>query len=222
MNSSIQPRKFWTPKRVVFSFVIFALIASIGYSSCSTPSPVSNENNVSKTNDGKPETTVTASDPNSAPVVTPPLPASVMNTELTALDGSTFKLADYKGRVILVNLWATWCPPCRAEIPELIKVSQEFKAKGVEIIGLTNEDPESTEQKVKDFVRDFKITYKIGWSDQSFSISLMQGQVRNNIPQSFIISRDGRVLKKFVGFNPIETPPKLRQALEDAVNEKRG
>ena len=78
MNSSIQPRKFWTPKRVVFSFVIFALIASIGYSSCSTPTPISNDNNVPKTNDGKPGTTVTASDPNSAPVVTPPLPASVI------------------------------------------------------------------------------------------------------------------------------------------------
>lgn len=222
MNSSMQPRKFWTPTRVVFSIITFALIASIGFSSCSTPTPVSNDNNVSKTNDVKPGTTVASSDPNRAPLVTTPLPAAVMNTELKALDGSTFKLADYRGKVVLVNLWATWCPPCRSEIPDLIKVSQEFKAKGVEIVGLTSEDPESNEEKVKDFVREYKITYKIGWGDQSFVIALMQGQVRNNIPQSFIISRDGRVLKKFVGFSPLETPLKLRQALEDAVNEKQG
>lgn len=222
MKSSTQPRKFWTPARVVFSFITFALIAIIGFSNCSAPAPVSNNNSVSKTNDGKPATTVTTSNPTSAPLVTTPLPAAVMNTELTALDGSKFKLADYRGKVVLVNLWATWCGPCRSEIPDLVKVSQEFKAKGVEIIGLTSEDPETTEETVKDFVREYSITYKIGWAEQSFALDLMQGQVRNNIPQSFVISRDGRVLKRFVGFSKVETPGKLRQALEEAVNEKQG
>lgn len=145
-----------------------------------------------------------------------------MNTELTALDGSKFKLADYRGKILLVNLWATWCGPCRSEIPDLVKVSQEFKAKGVEIIGLTSEDPDVFEETVKDFVREYMVTYKIGWAEQSFCLDLMQGQVRNNIPQSFVISRDGRVLKRFVGFNKYETPVKLRQALEEAVNEKQG
>lgn len=151
--------------------------------------------------------------------VTTPLSEEVMNTELKELDGSTFRLADYRGRVILVNLWATWCGPCRSDIPNLVDLSQEFKARGVEVIGLTSEDPETDVEKVQDFVRAFRINYKIGWSDQSFVLALMQGKVRNSIPQSFVISRDGRVLKRFVGFNPIETPAKMRRALEEAVNE---
>jgi thiol-disulfide isomerase/thioredoxin len=146
----------------------------------------------------------------------------VMNTELKLIDGGKFKLSDYRGKVVIVNLWATWCGPCRSEIPDLVKVSEEFKSKGVEVIGLTNEDPDMDLEKVRDFIREFKITYKIGWGDQSFAMGLMQGEQRNSIPQSFIISRDGHVLKRFIGFNPVETPAKLRQALEEAVNSPQG
>jgi len=219
MNSSSQSRAFWTPTRIAFSIVTFVLLASIGFSSCAGPTPTSNGNGSANANasPGKPAITAPASNPTAAPVVTTPLPASVMNAELKALDGSTFRLADYPGKVLLVNLWATWCGPCRAEIPDLIKVSQEFKARGVEIIGLTNENQDLDEEKVKNFVRELKIPYKIGWAEQNFALELMQGQVRNNIPQSFVISRDGRVVKRFVGFSPVETPGKLRQALEDAL-----
>jgi thiol-disulfide isomerase/thioredoxin len=222
MTLFIQPRNFWTPARLAFSVISFALLAALGFSSCTTPAPVSNDNGGSNVNAAKPGTNVTANNPGSAPPAAGPLPAAVMNTELKALDGSTFKLSDYKGKVILVNLWATWCGPCRAEIPDLINVSQEFKSRGLEVIGLTNEDPQIYDKNVKDFVREFKITYKIGWSDQSFALALMQGQVRNTIPQSFIISRDGRVLKRFVGFSRTETPTKVRLALEEALNEKQG
>jgi len=219
MNSSSQSRAFWTPTRIAFSIVTFVLLASIGFSSCAGPTPTSNGNGSANANasPGKPAITAPANNPTAAPVVTTPLPASVMNAELKALDGSTFRLADYPGKVLLVNLWATWCGPCRAEIPDLIKVSQEFKARGVEIIGLTNENQDLDEEKVKNFVRELKIPYKIGWAEQNFALELMQGQVRNNIPQSFVISRDGRVVKRFVGFSPVETPGKLRQALEDAL-----
>lgn len=147
----------------------------------------------------------------------PPLPEAVLNAELKALDGSIFKLADYRGKVVLVNLWATWLGPSRLEIPELIKVNQEFNAKGVEIIGLTNEDPEVDGEKVQKFVFEYGVPYKIGWSDQSFALALMQGQIRNSIPQTFVISRDGRVVKRFLGYNPAETPAKLRKALADAI-----
>jgi thiol-disulfide isomerase/thioredoxin len=154
------------------------------------------------------------------PQVNPLLPDAVLNSEIKALDGSTFKLSDYRGKVVLVNLWATWCGPCRWDIQNLVKISREFKVKGVEMIGLTSEDPQKDAKTVKSFVRVFRIKYKIGWGDQSFALALMQGEVRNNIPQSFVISRDGRVLKRFVGFNQKETPPKMRQALEEALNEK--
>lgn len=153
------------------------------------------------------------------PQAIPPLPASVMNTELNALDNSTFRLADYRGKVVLLNLWATWCGPCRSDIPHLVKISHEFGTRGVEVVGLTTEDPQTSVDRVRDFVSEFHIPYKIVWGNKNFGLALMQGQVRSAIPQSFVISRDGRVLKRFVGFSQVETPPKMRQALEEALNE---
>jgi thiol-disulfide isomerase/thioredoxin len=222
MNSFEQSGKVCAPWRIILSLISFALIGGVGFSACSGPTPTSNNNNVAKTGPGQPPAIVTANNPGAAPPVTAPLSAAVMNTELKLIDGGKFKLSDYRGKVVIVNLWATWCGPCRSEIPDLVKVSEEFKSKGVEVIGLTNEDPDMDLEKVRDFIREFKITYKIGWGDQSFAMGLMQGEQRNSIPQSFIISRDGHVLKRFIGFNPVETPAKLRQALEEAVNSPQG
>ena len=147
-----------------------------------------------------------------------PLPASVRDAQLTAIDGSSFRLADFSGKVLVVNLWATWCGPCRKEMPELVKLYKEYKSKGLEIVGLTTEDPETSGEIVKNFVRDSSINYRIGWASGELAATLMQG--RNSIPQSYIISRDGFILKRFVGFSPVQTPPQLRQAIEDALQNK--
>jgi peroxiredoxin len=101
----------------------------------------------------------------------------------------------------------------------LIEIAEEYKGR-VELIGLTNEDPVGDAEKVKSFMREHKINYTIGWASQEFALGLMQGQIRNSIPQSFVITRDGRVFKRFVGFSPTQTPPQMREAVELAVNEK--
>ena len=119
---------------------------------------------------------------------------------------------------MLVNLWATWCGPCRQEMPELVKLYKEYKSKGLEIVGLTTEDPDSTAERVKSFVQANGINYRIGWASNELAGTLMQG--RNSIPQSYIISRDGFILKRFVGYSPVQTPPQLRQAIEDALHNK--
>ena len=67
-------------------------------------------------------------------------------------------------------------------------------------------------------MRDFKVDYQIGWANRQLAQTLMQG--RTSIPQSFIIARDGRIVRRFIGFNPTTTPPQLKQALEDALVEK--
>lgn len=126
-------------------------------------------------------------------------------------------LSDYSGKVMLVNLWATWCGPCRSEIPELVKLHKEFAPKGFEIVGLSTENPTSSGDSVRSFVADFNMDYQVGWASPEVAIAFMQMTQRDAIPQSFIISRDGKVLKQFVGFNPIGTPPQIRQAIEDAL-----
>lgn len=215
-SSTTEPRakRFRTPARLTRIFCIVALCAAFAIMmSCTGPAEVANNNNSAGQPPGK---TVPANNPN-APAE--PVPATVMNMELKALDGQPFRLADFQGKILLVNLWATWCGPCRSEVPDLIRVANEYGPKGVEVVGVTNEDPVADAAKVKAFVEQFKINYKIGWGDQQFAMGLMQaaGQIRNNIPQSFIIGRDGRILKRFIGFSQSETPPKLRQALDEAV-----
>ncbi len=220
-SSTPEPRnvRFWTPARLALTLITLALVASLFVASCTGPAQVANNN--SAPTGQPPGRTVPANNPNAPTVPTEPVPATLMNRELKLLDGSNFKLADFQGKIILVNLWATWCGPCRSEVPDLIKVANEYGPKGVEVVGLTNEDPVADAAKVKSFVEHFKINYKIAWGDQEFAMGLMQaaGQIRNNIPQSFIIGRDGRILKRFIGFSQTETPPKLRQALEEALQK---
>lgn len=143
------------------------------------------------------------------------LPPAVSVAPLKDSKGAPFKLADFYGKVTVINLWATWCGPCRLEIPELVKLHKEFHSHGVEIIGLSTEDPNASAEKVRKFIQDFQIDYRIGWAPAEVGMPLMQGH--NSIPQIFIISRDAWILKHFVGFSPANTYAELKQALEDAL-----
>jgi cytochrome c biogenesis protein CcmG, thiol:disulfide interchange protein DsbE len=197
--------KFWTPLRLASTVIVLGLAAAFGVSSCNS-------------NDPPPEVTVKRgpNPGNTTALVT--LPRMVLDAENRAASGPPIKLADHSGKVLVVNLWATWCGPCRRETPELVKLHKEFQSRGVEMIGLSTEDPDASAQMVADFVRQYEVDYQIGWATPEVAQTLMQG--RNSIPQSFIIARDGRILKRFVGFNPQSTPPQLKQALEQALVEK--
>jgi len=143
------------------------------------------------------------------------LPPEVSVAPLKDAKGAPFKLADFFGKVMVVNLWATWCGPCRREIPELVKLNKEFHSRGVEIIGLSTENPDASAEKVRKFIQDFQIDYRIGWAPVEVGVPLMQGH--QAIPQTFVISRDGWILKHFRGFSPANTSAQLKQALEDAL-----
>ncbi|HZF40611.1 MAG TPA: TlpA disulfide reductase family protein [Blastocatellia bacterium] len=144
------------------------------------------------------------------------LPENVMQASINLLDGQTTKLANYSGKILIVDLWATWCGPCRQEIPHLVEIAKEYKDKGVEVIGLTNEDPETDAEMVKQFSQTFNINYPIGWADGEMQQGLMQG--RGAIPQTYIIGRDGKILKRFVGFSR-DAIPQMKAVLEAAVSE---
>jgi peroxiredoxin len=104
------------------------------------------------------------------------------------------------------------------EIPELVKLHKEFQSRGVEMIGLSTEDPVASAESVSDFVREYNVDYRIGWATREVAQTLMQG--RTSIPQSFVIARDGRIVKRFIGFRPDQTPELIKQALEEALSEK--
>ena len=163
----------------------------------------------------RPNPARSASTSNSAESSIPPLPENLMRASINLLDGQKAKLADYSGKVLIVNLWATWCGPCRQEIPHLIEIAKEYKSKGVEVIGLTNENPDTDAEWVKKFSEAFNINYPIGWADQEMQDGLTQG--RNSIPQTLIIGRDGKVVKHFVGFSP-RLIPQMKAAIEEAAS----
>ena len=143
------------------------------------------------------------------------LPENVMQASINLLDGQKTKLADYSGKVLIVDLWATWCGPCKQEIPHLVEIAKEYKDKGVEVIGLTNENPETDAEWVKQFSEAFNINYPIGWADDEMQAGLTRG--RNSIPQTFIIGRDGKIVRHFVGFSP-RLIPQMKAAIEEAAS----
>jgi cytochrome c-type biogenesis protein len=145
------------------------------------------------------------------------VPDDVWNQELRDLKRARFRLADYRDKVVVVNLWATWCGPCRSELPELENLSKEYAAHGVQFIGLTTENPEMDAAKVEKFVRDAKLTYRIGWLDRQSAGALTRG--RNLIPQTFVITGDGQVVGHLVGYNSSRSERLLRAAVKRALKE---
>lgn len=148
----------------------------------------------------------------------PTVPAEIMQAKNNTSDGKSLKLADYKGKILILNLWATWCGPCRMEMPELVKISREYKDKGVEVVGLSVEEQEETDLAVKRFGEQMKIPYRLGWTNEVVQIGLMQGN--GSIPQTFVINPEGKLTAVFRGFNPERTPPKLRSALDKILESK--
>jgi thiol-disulfide isomerase/thioredoxin len=200
--------KFWTQLRLACTVISFGLLAAFGVSSC-------NSNDSGSTTTTTPAANRPTSRVNAGLTM---LPRLVLDAENKAASGAPIKLSNYSGKVLLVNLWATWCGPCRMETPELVKLHKEFEGRGVEMIALSTEDPDASAESVSDFVREYKVHYQVGWATREVAQTLMQG--RTSIPQSFIIARDGRIVKRFIGFNPETTPPQLKQALEQALVEK--
>jgi len=198
-RKEVNKLKFWTPLRVACTVISLGLLAAFGVSSCNSNDPPYNARSSAPS---RPTGLVT-------------LPRPILDAENRSANGGPIKLADYSGKVLLVNLWATWCGPCRMETPELVKLHQEYQSRGVELIGLSTEDPDASAESVAEFVKAYDVKYHIGWATRDVAIALMQG--RTNIPQSFIIARDGRILKRFIGFRPDATPQQIRQALDEAL-----
>ncbi|HEY0762510.1 MAG TPA: TlpA disulfide reductase family protein [Pyrinomonadaceae bacterium] len=201
-RKEVNKMKFWTPLRIACTVISLGLLAAFGVSSCNSNDPPYNAN----------RNTAAPTRPNAGLTS---LPRPILDAENKSANGSPIKLADYSGKVMLVNLWATWCQPCRIETPELVKLHTEYQSRGVEMIGLSTEDPDASAESVAEFVKEYNVKYHIGWATRDVAIALMQG--RTNIPQSFIIGRDGRIVKRFIGFRPDATPQQIKQALEEAL-----
>lgn len=153
--------------------------------------------------------------PTGPPVMTV-LPESLLSRELKAIDNSSFRLADFDGKVIVVNVWATWCGPCRREVPDYEKVRKEYAGREVEFIALTTEDPLAARGQVQKFVRDMNFGFRVGWADPATARTLMNG--KSSIPQTLVVDKHGQITSHWRGYSAAESRDRLKQAIEKALS----
>jgi len=128
--------------------------------------------------------------------------------QLDMLDGKPLRVADYKGKVILLNFWATWCGPCRAEIPDLVGLQNKYKDQ-LQIIGLVVDDDDR--EAIRKFVEKFRINYPV---------AIATDELRNDyggipaLPTSFVLDAEGRVVQKHEGLrDPVLYEVEIRSLL---------
>jgi len=136
--------------------------------------------------------------------------------DVKTIDGKTVKLSDLKGKVVIVDFWGTWCPPCRAEIPDFVKLYETYKDQGLEIVGLAFErdaEPEDALKAVKDFASKEKIKYPLSVIDAEF---LSKVPDLRAFPTTLFIDKDGKVRVRAVGQREYGVLEGYTKALLDA------
>jgi cytochrome c biogenesis protein CcmG/thiol:disulfide interchange protein DsbE len=197
MESDTQPT-LWTPGRIIATGVVAALIATVGYMLLS---PHPNEKTASKI--------VLAGTPVSNPSSKIPT-----DFDVRTVDGRTIKLSNYRGKVLVMDFWATWCPPCRLETPQLARLARENRERGLEVIGLHIDDRgRSTSEAIRKFIDNYGITYTVGLATDEMFTSYL-GTEDDTIPQTLVFGRDGRLVTHLSGYT--ESHGKL---LDEAVNQ---
>lgn len=136
---------------------------------------------------------------------------------LTLFDGSVLSLEDLRGKVVFLNFWASWCPPCRAEARTLEAASRKYREQGVVFVGVNIQDKE---ESAREFLAEFGITYPNGL-DRGSRIAIGYGVW--GLPETFFIDRDGRITYKHVGALGWKTiTTKLEEAMQGVVSTAEG
>ncbi|HKV41130.1 MAG TPA: TlpA disulfide reductase family protein [Blastocatellia bacterium] len=203
-NAKTQSQSLWTPGRIIASGLIVALVAFFGYKILFGGAEVKTDSKATLPG-------------GSAPAAGTALAASAAPPDfvIPSVDGRTFKLSEYRGKVLVMDFWATWCPPCRAETPHLASIAREYGSQGVEVVGLHIDDRgRSSLDTIRTFVKEYKINYTVGLATDEMFVDYL-GREDDTIPQTLVFGRDGNVIAHFIGFDEDHA-----QALEDAV--KRG
>lgn len=116
--------------------------------------------------------------------------------ELTTLDGETVKLSDYQGKKVILNFWATWCPPCKAEMPHMQDFYEKNKENGIEILAVNLTNMDKGQAAIEEFVTDYGLTFEIPLDEDG---TIGRQYQAFSIPTSYMIDTNGVITKKIVG-----------------------
>lgn len=188
---------FWTTGRIIGTVVVAALAATVGYTVLSGVFEVHSEYGVALP--GTP-----------APAEVKVLP----DFDVRTLDGGSIKLSDLRGKVLVIDFWATWCPPCRKEVPHLARLEEAHRDRGLKVLGLHIDDRgRSSSEMIREFAQQYGINYTVGLaSDEMFTQYL--GRENTAIPQTLVFGRDGKQVVHLISYSDFQA-----RALDAAVNK---
>ena len=136
--------------------------------------------------------------------------ATSSELNLRDITGKQLRLSHYRGKVVLINFWATWCPPCRMEIPVLIKLQRDYLDRGLRVIGVTY--PPQVLAEVRRFVRMVKMNYPVAIGDKETKLRFTPSET---LPMTIVVGRDGSVLDIIEGILlPEEFEEKIKPLLQ--------
>src|SRR5215510_8865180 len=192
-------KDFWAPGRIIATVIVVALIATVCYTLLTAHSGEKSDSKLVL-----PGTSVSSQGAASIPA----------DFEIRTIDGRAIKLSDYRGKVLVMDFWATWCPPCRQETPQLARLASENRGRGLEVIGMHIDDRgRSTPEAIRKFIDHYGITYTVGLATDDMFISYL-GTEDDTIPQTLVFGRDGRLIKHLIGYSPSHG-----KELDEVINE---
>lgn len=147
--------------------------------------------------------------------ITQSIPAPDFSLE--SLDGKTMRLSDFRGKAVLLNFWATWCGPCKIEMPWFVDLQNQYGAQGLQIVGVAMDD--ASKQDIAKFAKDMGVNYPILIGKES--VGDQYGGVPA-LPESFLIARDGKIIDKIIGLmGKAEIEDSIKKALntQPATNQ---
>jgi peroxiredoxin len=141
---------------------------------------------------------------------------------LTSLDGKTVHLSDFRGKAVMLNFWATWCEPCKIEMPWFVELQKQYASQGLQVLGVAMDD--ASEQDISKFAQSMKVDYPIliGKDEQRDNVAGQYGGVQF-LPETFFIDRDGKIVDKIFGLKgraDIEANIKKSLAAEGNLAQK--
>ena len=142
-----------------------------------------------------------------------PATGDPVEIKLNDADGGPHKLSDFRGKIVFLNFWTTWCPTCRIEMPSMEKLHQKFKDSDFTLVTINLQEPGS---RVKEFFKEFKLTFT-ALMDTSGDVGVMFGI--NQIPTTFILDQRGRIIGKALGPRVWDSPKSI--ALFERLTQRR-